>query len=744
MNQRIITGHRIKTVMILFVLQLIAAIAWSQSAKPIDIKLTKWKFRTGDNPGWASPAYNDKDWMPVQIAKYWELQGFEKYDGFAWYRTSVYLPSSLKKQAKDGLRIYLGMIDDRDTAYLNGQIIGNTASWNKERVYHVESDNKAINWNGYNVISIKVYDAGGFGGMYSGQPDIRPTSKTDFVNITYNQSDFIKKGLQYRKIITLSTSGAEPTKGIFQAVVFDPRTNKYFAAEKKKITIRPNKSSEFKYEFQLPKNGQYQVRYSFKQTAGVGEVDTSEVLPYILTPKSSSRPQINGTHVIGIRPGSPFYFYIPVTGEKPLKIDVEKLPEGLLYSPDKQLITGSLKNRGVYSVTLKAENKKGKVSRFLKIIVGENIGLTPPMGWNSWNCWGLSVNSERVKDAARALTEKGLINHGWTYINIDDGWEAPARNPEGQILSNEKFPDMKALSDYLHDRGLKFGIYSSPGPETCGKFLGSYGHEKQDAETYNSWGIDYLKYDWCSYGSVAGSDTAIYTFEKPYLLMSKVLKDQPRDIYFSFCQYGMKDVWKWGAEAGGNSWRTTGDIDDSWASLKEIGFSQSKLSQFAGPGHWNDPDMLTVGWVGWGENLHRTHLTPDEQYTHMSMWSLLSAPLLLGCDLSKLDDFTVSLLTNDAVIAVDQDPLGIPAKEVYKRENIVVYAKPLEDGSIAVGIFNLADHYQKFILPLNILNIQGKYELIDLWRQASLGKLHLPYQTGVTAHGVVLLKLKKL
>jgi len=287
---------------------------------------------------------------------------------------------------------------------------------------------------------------------------------------------------------------------------------------------------------------------------------------------------------------------------------------------------------------------------------GDLIALTPPLGWNSWNAWGLSVDDEKVRAAADAFVDNGLADHGWTFINIDDGWEAPERLPDGSITGNEKFPDFKNLSDYVHSKGLKLGIYSGPGPMTCGGYLASYQHEYQDAATWAKWGIDYIKYDWCSYRNIA-KDNSLEELQKPYILMRKALDAVNRDIVYSLCQYGMGDVWKWGADVGGNLWRTTGDIRDTWASMSGIGFRQDKMSPFASPGHWNNPDMLVVGWVGWGPNLHPTRLTPDEQYTHISLWALLSAPLLIGCDLTRLDDFTLNLLTNDEVLGQDATEL---------------------------------------------------------------------------------------
>ena len=292
------------------------------------------------------------------------------------------------------------------------------------------------------------------------------------------------------------------------------------------------------------------------------------------------------------------------------------------------------------------------------------------MGWNSWNCFASAVTEKNVRDAADAFVKAGLRDHGWTYINIDDFWmpknedkdptlHGPDRDPSGKINPNPRFPDMKALTDYIHSLGLKAGLYSSPGPKTCGGCVASYKHEREDAERFAEWGFDYLKYDWCSYGDVEKGTGRAY-YKKPYDLMGRMLRAQNRDIVFSLCQYGMDNVWEWGNEVDGNCWRTTGDITDSWGSMAGIGFAQAGHELYAKPGRWNDPDMLVVGWVGWGPALHPTHLTPNEQYTHISLWSLLSSPLLIGCDLTRLDEFTLNLLTNDEVLEVNQDPLGHP------------------------------------------------------------------------------------
>jgi hypothetical protein len=315
---------------------------------------------------------------------------------------------------------------------------------------------------------------------------------------------------------------------------------------------------------------------------------------------------------------------------------------------------------------------------------------------------------------------------------------------------------MKGLADYVHDYGMKLGIYSSPGPKTCGGYLGSWEYEVQDVELWADWGIDYLKYDWCSYGGIA-IDNSLDELQKPYLHMRKVLDEAGRDIVYSLCQYGMGRVWEWGAEVGGDLWRTTGDITDTWASLSSIGFSQDVCSAYAGPSAWNDPDMLVVGKVGWGPNLHDTRLTPDEQYTHISLWCLLSAPLLIGCDIAQLDDFTLNLLTNDEVLAVDQDPLGQQARKIKDENGRQVWVKQLEDGSLAVGLFftgynspaeAFAWDEQNPVADVTVswaeLNITGNHLVRDLWRQKDIGSFDAGFSATVNYHGVVLVRISAL
>ena len=462
--------------------------------------------------------------------------------------------------------------------------------------------------------------------------------------------------------------------------------------------------------------------------------------PPAIAQEESPAPAIHGPRVTGSTPGRPFLFLIPATGEKPLRFAGKNLPEGLTLDAETGIITGSLKEAGSTVVALEATNARGSAKRDLTIVGGlHKLALTPPMGWNSWNCWAGAVSDAKVRAAADAMTASGLAAHGFQFVNIDDCWEG-GRNAKGEIQTNQKFPNMKALADYVHSKGLKLGIYSSPGPKTCAGFEASYKHEAQDAASYARWGVDYLKYDWCSYGEIERSPDRAGLM-KPYQVMRKGLDECSRDIVFSLCQYGMGDVWEWGAKVGGNCWRTTGDITDNWGSLSGIGFSQNGHEKFAGPGHWNDPDMLVVGKVGWGPSLHPTHLKPNEQITHISLWCMLSSPLLIGCDMSSMDKFTVALLTNDEVLNINQDPLGKPAGRIVKKGQTEVWARPLFDGTTAVGLFNLGSQEAKVKVAWADLKREGPQPVRDLWQHKDLGPQADSYEAAVPPHGTVLLKV---
>ncbi len=320
------------------------------------------------------------------------------------------------------------------------------------------------------------------------------------------------------------------------------------------------------------------------------------------------------------------------------------------------------------------------------------------------------------------MISSGLAAHGYQFINIDDGWEGK-RDANGVLQPNEKFPDMKGLADYVHSKGLKIGIYSSPGPRTCQGLPGSYQHEEIDARTWAGWGFDLLKHDWCSYETIA-KDNSLAELQKPFIVMRDALRKVNRDIVYSLCQYGMGNVWEWGAEVGGHYWRTSGDLTDVWSNMSSVGFRQAGREKWSRPGHWTDPDMLVVGKVGWGPNIHDTRLTPHEQITHISLWALQAAPLLIGADMTQFDSFTTALMTNHEVLEMNQDVLGKGATRVYQRERLELWARPLADGTIAAGLFNRGLQPVKMSATWKELGLAGPQPVRDLWLQKDLGTVN--------------------
>jgi alpha-galactosidase len=479
----------------------------------------------------------------------------------------------------------------------------------------------------------------------------------------------------------------------------------------------------------------------------------------ILTPRPGPEPRINGTKIFGVRPGSPFLFTIPATGKKPLKYEVLNLPAGLKCDPVTGQIKGTLNKPGEYLTTFRVTNEHGSAAREFKIVCGDKLALTPHMGWNSWYVWENHVSDKIMRDAADAMVSSGMIDHGYMYINIDDCWSGKPGSTDstllvepcdenGMINSNKRFPDMKALTEYIHSKGLKAGIYTSPGPFTCAGHVAVYGHEEQDIARFVEWGYDFLKYDWCSYGTI-GREDKLSDLQKPYLLVSKILMNQKRDIVLNLCQYGMGDVWKWGKEVGGQSWRTAGDLGGSFegigTALFRDGFdvySKDSLHLYGGPGGWNDPDYLLLGYLSnWKGKTVPTPLTPNEQYTQVSLWSIVAAPLIFSGDITRMDDFTLSLLTNDEVIDVDQDPLGKPGYRVAKDGNVEVWIRSLEDGSHAVGLFNRGENETNVTASWTDLGISGKQKVRDLWRQKDIGVFKDKFTASVTGHGIIMIRL---
>lgn len=448
-------------------------------------------------------------------------------------------------------------------------------------------------------------------------------------------------------------------------------------------------------------------------------------------------PSLNAPFVTGASPGAPFLFRIPASGQAPLTFSARGLPAGLSLDPKTGIISGALTAAGTTTVTVAASNALGRATHALTIIGGADaLARTPPLGWNSWNVWGGTVDDAKVRAAADAMVSSGLAAVGYQYVNIDDGWEGK-RDEAGVLQSNEKFPNMKALADYVHSKGLKLGIYSSPGPRTCQGLPGSYQHEETDAATWASWGIDLLKHDWCSYSGIA-KDNSLAELQKPFLVMRDALLKTKRDIVYSLCQYGMGDVWEWGKSVGGHYWRVSGDLTDTWSNMSPIGFRQAGREKWTTPGGFTDPDMLVVGKVGWGPTIHDTRLKPNEQITHISLWALQAAPLLIGADMSQFDEFTTNLMTNEEVLAVDQDSLVKAAKRIVLNERVEVWARPLADGRTAVGLFNRGLHPAKITVSWRDLGLRGPQLVRDLWAQKNVGTFPSEFSITVPAHGAAL------
>lgn len=369
-------------------------------------------------------------------------------------------------------------------------------------------------------------------------------------------------------------------------------------------------------------------------------------------------------------------------------------------------------------------------------VQAEQAAATPPMGWNSWNHFHRQIDDKTVRAQTDAMVSSGMRDAGYMYVNIDDTWQGE-RDAQGNIQPNSKFPDMKALADYVHSKGLKIGIYSSPGAKTCAGYEGSLGHEDQDAATYAKWGMDYLKYDLCGLRTQLAAaptpDAAHKMMVDAYIKMRDALKKTGRPIVYSLCQYGNDAVWRWGTEVGGNLWRTTGDINDHYVRMAEIGFGQAGLARFAGPGHWNDPDMLEVGNGG---------MNPEEYRTHMSLWAILAAPLLAGNDLTTMTPETIAMLTNREVIAVDQDRLGKQGDRVSAEGPIEIWARPLADGAKAIGVFNRHATALTETIDFRQLGFTKPVQVRDIWQAKDLGGMSAPFTVTVPPHGVVFLRVR--
>lgn len=488
-----------------------------------------------------------------------------------------------------------------------------------------------------------------------------------------------------------------------------------------------------------------------------------------VNPWDQGAPVINGPAVFGARKQSVFFFSVPVTGERPLFFKANGLPDGLKIDQQTGIIAGECKSNCQATVVIDVKNRLGSCSRKIDIKIGDDIALTPPMGWNSWNCWAEYIDDSKIRQAADAMVAAGLAAHGYSYVNIDAGWQGERGGKYNAIQGNQNFPDMTGLCSYVHNKGLRIGIYSTPWVKSYSskkgegftggssgansgtqspyvyhiaekKYIGEVTYEKEDSTQWAEWGFDFLKYDWIV-NDVPSTERIL-----------AALQATNRDIVLSLSNDAPFDRIGKLAELA-NCWRISGDITDTWDSVCNKGFSQGKWTPYAGPGHWNDPDMLVVGKLGWG-NPRQCRLSRDEQITHISLWSLLSAPLIIGCDLMEIDDFTLRLLCNDEVIAVNQDTLGRQAYCIKDlkltdingnmQRHETVYMKRLCDGSFAVGIFNRGPAPENIQLNWSEIGICGRHSVRNAWGRLDVGAFDKSFEIGVPAHGAQLLIIKAI
>jgi len=461
-------------------------------------------------------------------------------------------------------------------------------------------------------------------------------------------------------------------------------------------------------------------------------------------------PVFHGAQRVGAYPNTEFVFTVPATGERPIHFTVQNLPKGLMLDAPTGIIHGYVKEAGTYLPKVTATNKQGTASLELRIVVGDTLALTPPMGWNSWNVFTSTVDEKMLIEMADAMVSTGMRDVGYQYINIDDYWHAASRDSFGRPVADPvKFPHgIKYVADYIHAKGLRLGIYSCAGDKTCGKCFGGYTFEDIDAKTYAEWGVDLLKYDFCF--TPWKKKEAI----KRYTAMGTALKKSGRSIVFSLCNWGLFAPWKWAQQTGGQYWRITPDIFDTWKggsmfrnSMMYIVKRNNKLYPYAGPGHFNDPDMLIVGNYGKGKatsrNGHFKGMTDTEYQTHMSLWCMQAAPLLSSNDLRSMNDCTDNILTNPEILDIDQDALGEQAKIIDKKGKVRVYLKHLHDGSMAIAVFNTGKKQAYYKLNFNKIGTKEAYNVRDVWRHKNFGK-QKDYASVFTApHETVVLKLSE-
>jgi len=501
----------------------------------------------------------------------------------------------------------------------------------------------------------------------------------------------------------------------------------------------------------------------------------------ILTPASAKSPRINGPKIYGVRPGKKFVYRIPCQGQRPIQFEVAGLPKGLELDKKSGIITGTApKDKGDYEISFKAVNSFGYASQKFTLVVGEKIALTPPVGWNSWGGQMIAVSDETIRKTADIFVDKGFADAGFQYIGIDDCWMrltqkmydvrpkyvqkkhrtydynkyktiGDIRDGEGNIIPNGKFPDMKAMCDYVHSKGLKTGIYSTPGPVTCQRWAGSYGHERADADQYAAWGFDLLKYDLCSGGRVKKHMMATiegFTIEDFWMPMSMYLRVQDRDILFNLCQYGIKQPWTWAPSINIQSWRTGGDLNHHVENyFKNALRIATELRQYSKPGQWNDPDFMYIHRIkdvsNMGQPSKEIPLNTNQRYQYVTLWSVICAPFFFSCDIENIDDFTVSLMTNADVVNINQDQLTHVAQVIRNNDKETVMMKKLAGGQVVLAVFN-RDPESERTVQVGWDELEGCCDenVFDVWRQKDIGIYKGGIAVKLSPDGVALFKLR--
>jgi alpha-galactosidase len=451
-------------------------------------------------------------------------------------------------------------------------------------------------------------------------------------------------------------------------------------------------------------------------------------------------PRLHGACRVGVRPGTELIHPLAATGARPLRFAVEGLPAGLAVDPEGILRGTAPSAPGTHRLRVEVANAAGSTDAWVELVVGEELALTPPMGWNSWNVYGSEVSAEVIVAVAEAMVATGMRDLGYQYVNIDDHWHAEGRAADGTPRANPAtFPDgIAPVADRLHELGLKLGIYSDAAHLTCGRCYGGYGYEEIDARTYAAWGVDLLKYDYCF------APSARAAAESRYGAMGRALRATDRSIVLSVCEWGFRSPWEWAPGVGGSYWRTTPDIFDTfgWSPLgmRHIAWRNMRRADDAGPGRWNDPDMLLVGNRGRGQSTGRVRLPNQlprplrgrqvwrfrglddvQAQSHVTLWAMMAAPLLASHDLATTDPFDLALLTNPDVLAVDQDPLGVQGRRVRSPLGTWQLVKPLVDGGVAVSFTNVTRLRRRATARLADHGLAGPVEVVDAWTGEALG-----------------------